>query len=163
MMEKEVDEDDVSIPSVFLDSETDGDIPSVFLDSEADDNSGSMGSTKRKKGKRKRSDSQKKREVLQRKKLRQIESLKKQNVKKSELVTELKQCMESALPLNQREDQTLFLEEWVGFGGASNLSDLELKLKYATVILVKQDLEKKNGKKISKVSFKKQYSELYFQ
>ena len=42
--------------------------------------------------------------------------------------------MESALPLNQREDQTLFLEEWVGFGGASNLNDLELKLKYSTVM-----------------------------
>jgi len=144
------------------DEEDDVSIPSVFLDSEVDDYGGNVES-KKKKGKRKRSDSQKKREVLQRKKLRKIESLKKQNVKKSELVTELKQYMESALPLNQREDQTLFLEEWVGFGGASNLNDLELKLKYATVILVKRDLERKNGKKISKLSFKKQYSEFYFQ
>ena len=106
-MEKEVVEDDVSIPSVFLDSEADEEIPSVFLDSEAeddncgnvvstkrekgkrkrsdnseaDDNCGNVVSTKREKGKRKRSDSQKKREVLQRKKLRKIESLKKQNAK----------------------------------------------------------------------------------
>ena len=59
---------------------------------------------RQKKGKRKRSDSQKKREVLQRKKLPKIESLKKQNVEKSELVTELKQYVKSALPFNQKED-----------------------------------------------------------
>jgi len=33
--------------------------------------------------------------------------------------------------INQRVDRTLFLEKWVGFGGVSNLSDLELQLKYA--------------------------------
>ena len=100
---------------------------------------------------------EKKRAVTNRKKLRNLDSA---QLKVSKLKSTLKALSEkiaSSIVFPDKQEQIAFLFEWLDLD-CSHLTDLELKIKYSTALLIKQDFPKLNKKR-----FKKRYEANYFE
>ena len=104
---------------------------------------------------------EKKRAVTNRKKLRNLDSaqLKVSKLKSTvnKFSEKLKERIASSIVFPDKKEQIDFLTAWLDLD-CSHLTDLELKIKYSTALLIKQDFPKLNKKR-----FKKRYEANYFE
>jgi hypothetical protein len=99
---------------------------------------------------------EKNRAVVNRKRLRHLESARLQVSKLKSTLKVLSEKIASSIVFPDKQEQIAFLFEWLDLD-CSYLTDLELKTKYSTALLIKQDFPKCNKKQ-----FKKRYEADYF-
>ena len=100
---------------------------------------------------------EKNRAVVNRKRLRHLQSAQVQVSKLKSTLKELSEKFASSFIFPHKQEQIAFLFEWLDLD-CSHLTDLELKTKYATALLIRQDFPKSNKKQ-----FKKRYEVNYFE
>ena len=99
---------------------------------------------------------EKNRAVVNRKRLRHLQSARVQVSKLKSTLKELSEKFASSFIFPNKQEQIAFLFEWLDLD-CSHLTDLELKTKYSTALLIRQDFPKSNKKQ-----FKKRYEANYF-